>query len=71
MKCDGCSRLAKELNISENEAHEIMLNSKILGDKESLRYHIQSDIAKHGLKFDTVYKKVQDHMGECVYYALL
>lgn len=71
MKCNGCLKMAEELNIPEEEAHEIMLNSKILGDKEILRYHIQSDLTKHALKFETVYTKILAHRKDCVYYALL
>ena len=71
LRCPGCTQLAKELNISEDEAHEIMLNSKILTDKEMLHYHIQPELARYNLKFEQVYKKIEQHKKECVYYELL
>ncbi len=71
LQCPGCTKLAKELNISEEEAHEIMLNSKILKDKEMLQYHIQPELARHELKFEMVFQKVEAHKQECVYYQLL
>jgi hypothetical protein len=71
LRCPGCTRLAQELKISEDEAHEIMLNSKILKDKEMLRYHMQPELTRHDLNFETVYKKIKQHKTECVYYKLL
>ena len=71
LQCPGCARLAKELQISEEEAHEIMLNSKILRDKEMLHYHIQPELVRLKLNFEQVYKKIENHRKECVYYALL
>jgi hypothetical protein len=63
--------MANDLGISEEEAHEIMLNSKILEDKETLHYQIHADLARHGLPFETVYQKILNHRDECVYYTLL
>lgn len=71
LQCPGCTQLAKDLGITEEEAHEIMLNSKILKDKETLQYHIQPELSRHSLAFNTVFKKVEEHKKECVYYALL
>lgn len=71
LQCPGCTRLAQELNISEEEAHEIMLNSKILKDKEMLQYHIQADLTRLHLDFEKVYAKIKQHTKECVYYKLL
>ena len=48
-----------------------MLNSKILRDKEMLHYHIQPELARLKLNFEQVYKKIENHKKECLYYELL
>lgn len=71
INCPGCKKLADDLGLSIEEAQDIMLNSKILGNMDTLRYQIQPELAKHRLSFDVVYKKVLEHKHDCVYYTLL
>lgn len=71
LRCPGCTQMARDLKISEEEAHEIMLNSKILKDKEMLHYHIQPELVRNDLNFETVYQKIEKHKKECLYYELL
>lgn len=71
LQCPGCTQLAKDLNISEEEAHEIMLNSKILRDREMLHYHIKPELVRLNLDFDQLYQRIEAHKNECLYYELL
>ena len=71
LHCPGCTRLALDLGLTVEEAHEIMLNSKILNDKDTLRYQIQGDLSRHHLSFEAVYQKILAHKDDCIYYVLL